>query len=63
MVHTTRQDITAIAAVGGADGMPNPVEGLVPDGNGEDRHAAGSQLHLAPTIRTGGHMVDRSWPS
>ncbi len=62
MVNPTRHDVAAIAAVGGGGGMSNAVECRVTDGDGKVRNATWGQEHLAPTIGTGSHEVDRSDP-
>lgn len=58
MVNPAWFDATVLAALGCTGRMPNPVEGLVPDGDGKVRHAAGRQAHLAMTIGAGSHVID-----
>src|SRR5437588_3343733 len=58
VVNAARLDPAGIAARGCSRGMPYAVERLVPDNDGEVRHAARGETHFALTVGAFGHVID-----
>jgi len=55
VVDTARLDATGIAPIRRIVGVSKAVERLATDDDSKVTHAAGSQQHLAPTVRASSH--------